>query len=67
MEDVTEIIFNLKQIRFKQQIDDIENEKVTITIGGQEILKASDFQKFISGFQILNPDQIICNLEKVFN
>ena len=64
VEDVTEIILNLKQIRFKQQIDDIENEKVTITIGGQEILKASDFQKFISGFQILNPDQIICNLEK---
>ena len=64
VEDVTEIILNLKQIRFKQQIDDIENEKVTITIGGQEILKASDFQKFISGFQILNPDQVICNLEK---
>jgi len=64
VEDVTEIILNLKQIRFKQQIDDIENEKVSITIGGQEILKASDFQKFISGFQILNPDQIICNLEK---
>ena len=64
VEDVTEIILNLKQIRFKQQSDDIENEKVTITIGGQEILKASDFQKFISGFQILNPDQIICNLEK---
>ena len=64
VEDVTEIILNLKQIRFKQQIDDIENEKVTITVGGQEILKASDFQKFISGFQILNPDQIICNLEK---
>jgi len=64
VEDVTEIILNLKQIRFKQQIDDIENEKVTITIGGQEILRASDFQKFISGFQILNPDQIICNLEK---
>ena len=51
MEDVTEIILNLKQIRFKQQIDDIENEKVTITIGGQEILKASDFQKFISVFK----------------
>ena len=64
VEDVTEIILNLKQIRFKQQIDDIENEKVTITVGGQEILKTSDFQKFISGFQILNPDQIICNLEK---
>ncbi|MDG2396351.1 MAG: DNA-directed RNA polymerase subunit alpha [Flavobacteriaceae bacterium] len=64
VEDVTEIILNLKQIRFKQQIEGVDNEKVTISFGGQEILKAADFQKFISGFQILNPDLIICNLEK---
>ena len=64
VEDVTEIILNLKQVRFKRQIDEIENEKVTISIGGQEQLKAADFQKFISGFQILNPDLVICNLEK---
>lgn len=64
VEDVTEIILNLKQIRFKRQIDDIEDEKVTITIGGQEQLKAADFQKFISGFQVLNPDHVICNLSK---
>jgi len=64
VEDVTEIILNLKQVRFKRQIEDIENEKVTITIGGQDQLKASDFQKFISGFQVLNTDLVICNLEK---
>ncbi len=64
VEDVTEIILNLKQVRFKRQIDEIENEKVTISIGGQEQLKAADFQKFISGFQVLNPDLVICNLEK---
>lgn len=64
VEDVTEIILNLKQIRFKRQIDDIEDEKVTIAIGGQKQLKAADFQKFISGFQVLNPDLVICNLEK---
>ena len=64
VEDVTEIILNLKQVRFKRQIEDIENEKVSITIGGQEQLKASDFQKFISGFQVLNTDLVICNLEK---
>ena len=64
VEDVTEIILNLKQVRFKRQIDDLENEKVTITIGGQEQLKAADFQKFISGFQVLNPDLVICNLDK---
>ena len=64
VEDVSEIILNLKQVRFKRQIEDIENEKVTITIGGQDQLKASDFQKFISGFQVLNTDLVICNLEK---
>ncbi|MCH1418217.1 MAG: DNA-directed RNA polymerase subunit alpha [Flavobacteriaceae bacterium] len=64
VEDVTEIILNLKQLRFKRQIEDLETEKVSITIGGQEQLKASDFQKFISGFQVLNHDLVICNLEK---
>ena len=64
VEDVTEIILNLKQVRFKRQIDEIEEEKVSISIGGQDQLKAADFQKFISGFQILNPDLVICNLEK---
>jgi DNA-directed RNA polymerase subunit alpha len=64
VEDVTEIILNLKQVRFKRQIEDLETEKVSITIGGQEQLKASDFQKFISGFQVLNHDLVICNLEK---
>jgi DNA-directed RNA polymerase subunit alpha len=64
VEDVTEIILNLKQVRFKRQIEDVEDEKVTIMVGGQDQLKAADFQKFISGFQVLNPDMVICNLEK---
>ena len=64
VEDVTEIILNLKQVRFKRQIDDMEEENVTLTIGGQEQLKAADIQKFTSGFQVLNPDLVICNLEK---
>lgn len=64
VEDVTEIILNLKQIRFKRQIEEQEDEKVLITVGGQEELKAADFQKFISGFQVLNPDLTICKLEK---
>ena len=64
VEDVTEIILNLKQVRFKRQIEDLDHEKVTISIGGQDQLKAADFQKFISGFQVLNPDHVICNLEK---
>ena len=64
VEDVTEIILNLKQVRFKRQIEDSEEEKVTISVVGQEQIKAADLQKFISGFQVLNPDLVICNLEK---
>jgi len=63
VEDVTEIILYLKQVRFKRQIEDTENELVSISTSGQEVLTAGDFQKFISGFQILNPDHVICNLE----
>ena len=47
VEDVTEIILNLKQIRFKRQIEESEHEKVTISIAGQDEIKAADFQKFI--------------------
>ena len=64
VEDVTEIVLNLKQIRFKRQISELEDEKVNISVGSQDQLKASHLQKFISGFQILNPDLVICNLEK---
>ena len=63
VEDVTEMVLNLKQIRFKRQIDDVENELVSISISGQDKITAGDFQKFISGFQILNPDHVICNLD----
>ena len=64
VEDVTEIILNLKQIRLKRQIDSVDNETVTVSVNTQDQLKAGDLQKFISGFQILNPEQVICNMEK---
>ncbi|WP_264559569.1 DNA-directed RNA polymerase subunit alpha [Flavobacterium sp. N2270] len=63
VEDVTEIILNLKQVRFKRQIEDIDNESVSISLTNKEQITAGDFQKFISGFQILNPDLVICNLD----
>ena len=66
-EDVTEMILNLKQVRFKRQIDDVENETVTISHKGSDQLTAGDFQKFISGFQILNPDLVICNTDSNVN
>jgi len=67
VEDVTEIILSLKQVRFKRQIEDIDNESVTISITGKEQITAGDFQKFISGFQVLNPELVICNLDAKVN
>ncbi|MDG2313848.1 MAG: DNA-directed RNA polymerase subunit alpha [Flavobacteriaceae bacterium] len=63
-EDVTEIILNLKQVRFKRQIDTVDNETVSVSVAGQNQLTAGDFQKFISGFQVLNPDLVICTMDK---
>jgi DNA-directed RNA polymerase subunit alpha len=67
VEDVTEIILNLKQVRFKRQIDEIDNETVTISLNGGDQLTAGDFQKYISGFQVLNPDLIICHMDSKVN
>jgi DNA-directed RNA polymerase subunit alpha len=67
VEDVTEIILNLKQVCFKRQIDEVDNETVTISVSGAEKLTAGDFQKFISGFQVLNPDMVICNMDSKVN
>ncbi len=64
IQDVTEIILNLKQIRFKKQIEDIENEKILVNITGQEEFKAGDLSKFLNSFEILNPDHVICQMEK---
>jgi len=64
IEDVTEIILNLKQIRFKNQIDDVDDEKIMITITGQEEFKAGDLNKFLSGFRVLNPELVICHMEE---
>ena len=61
-EDVTEIILQLKQIRFKRIVDDIENEKATITISGQSFLRAGDISKFLTGFEVLNPNLVICSM-----
>lgn len=67
VEDVTEIILNLKQVRFKRQIEGVESEKVVINLSGQELLTAGDFNNFLSNFQVLNPDLIVCNMEPSTN
>lgn len=64
IEDVTEIILNLKQIRFRQKIEDHDSEKVTVSISGQNQFTAADIGKFITGFEVLNPELVICNMEE---
>ena len=63
MEDVTEIILNLKQIRFKREVEDFDSEKVSISITGQDAFTAGDINKFMTGFRVLNPELIICRME----
>ena len=61
-EDVTNIILNLKQVRFKQVVDEFENEKVSITVENTTEFKAGDMGKYLTGFEVLNPDLVICHL-----
>ena len=63
VEDVTEMILNLKQVRFKKQIEDTDTEKIVINLSGQDTFTAGDIGKFTSSFQILNPEQVICTME----
>ncbi len=63
VEDVNEILLNLKQIRFKKLVDDDSSEKVHIVISGQESFKAGDINKYLSVFQVLNPEVEICTME----
>ena len=62
-EDVTNIILNLKQVRFKQVVEEFENEKVSITVENSTEFKAGDIGKFLTGFEVLNPDLVICHLD----
>ena len=64
VEDVTEMVLNLKQVRFKRQIEDSETEEVNITVSGQETFTVGDIGKFTSSFQVLNTDHVICHMEK---
>ena len=62
-EDVTNIILNLKQVRFKQIVDEFENEKVSITVENSTEFTAGDISKYLTGFEVLNPDLVICHLD----
>ncbi len=62
-EDVTNIILNLKQVRFKQVVEEFENEKVSITVENSNEFKAGDIGKYLTGFEVLNPELVICHLD----
>lgn len=62
-EDVTNIILNLKKVDLKQIVEDTDFEKAIINVSGQEVFKAGDIGKALSGFEVLNPDLVICHLD----
>ncbi len=63
MEDVTDMVLNLKQVRLKNKIENNNSEKVTVVISGQETFTAGDMNRFLNFFQVLNPDLLICRME----
>lgn len=62
-EDITEIVLNLKQVRFRKKGEDFDEEKVNISITGQETFTAGDIKRFLTGFEVLNPGLVICRME----
>ena len=64
VEDVTEIILALKQVRFKQQIEDINSERVSVKVSGKNAITAGDIGQYTSAFQVLNPDHIIATIDE---
>jgi DNA-directed RNA polymerase subunit alpha len=64
VQDVTEIILNLKQVRFKQQIDTVELEVASLKVSKSDVITAADLASSLSNFQVLNPEQVICELDK---
>ena len=62
-EDVTNIILNLKQVRFKQVVEEFEGEKLSLTIDNSVEFKAGDLSKYLTGFEVLNPELVICHLD----
>lgn len=63
IDDVTNIILNLKQVRLKRIVDDVDGEVVTIKVSGKEELKAGDFNQFMQNFEVLNPELTICRMD----
>ncbi len=63
MEDIVDVILNLKQVRFRRLVEDADSEKVTMNLSGATEFKAGDIGKFLTGFEVLNPDLVICRMD----
>ena len=63
IDDVTNIILNLKQVRLKRLVEDAEGEVFTINVSGREELRAGDFNDVMSNFEVLNPELVICRMD----
>ena len=63
VEDMTDIILNLKQIRFRRQVEDASSEKISFEVKDKVVLKAGDLNEQLSSFQVLNPELEICHME----
>jgi DNA-directed RNA polymerase subunit alpha len=62
-EDVSNIILKLKQVRLKRIVDDTDTEKAVVKVSGQDVFKAGDIGKVLSGFEVLNPELVICHID----
>ena len=66
VEDVSDIILNLKMVRFRK-ISEVLDEKITVNLSGQDTFKAGDINKFTSSYEVLNPELVICHLDSSIN
>lgn len=67
VEDVTELVLNIKKVRFKQKVEDEDGEKVVINVSGKEVLTAGDMNAQLSNFQVINTEQVICTMDPGIN
>ena len=67
IEDVVDIVLNLKQVRFKKTSSADDSEKIYISIKGKDQFTAGDISRYTNSFTVLNPEQVICNLEPTVN
>jgi DNA-directed RNA polymerase subunit alpha len=63
IEDVTNIILALKQVRFKQLVEGVDSEKVIINVEKTDVFKAGDIGKYLTGFEVLNPELVLCTMD----